>query len=269
MREMMYGTSSAVIAFVLFLAIVVAIEVGRQIGRAASKQTSAPPKEHVSGIQAALLGMLALLLGFTLSLSLQRFDGRSAAVVEEANAIGTAYLRADFLPLIVRDDAKRLFRSYVDLRIQAGAASDADYSRRSPLLKKANDGLNALWALANKAVTEDPSPVRTGLFVQALNDAIDSAAKREAALDRHVPEVVLLLMFATFLMGGLVVGYSSGLGGYRAFFATYVMVGLMVVLVFIIVDLDRPRRGLIQVSQASMTELRDSMNEQAPKPLSK
>jgi hypothetical protein len=269
MREVLYGTSTIVIAAVLLVAMVIIIEVGQRIGRAARERDSAPPKEHVSGIQAALLGMLALLLGFTLSLSLQRFDGRSAAVVEEANAIGTAYLRTDFLPLSVGEDAKRLLRSYTDLRIKAGAASSADDSIRSPVLQQANDELNALWLLARKAVAEDPDTVRTGLFVQALNDAIDSAAKREAALNRHVPEVVLLLMFGTFLMGALIVGYSSGLGGYRAFFATYVIVVLMVVLVFIIVDLDRPRRGLIQVSQAGMTELRKSMNEQAQKPLSK
>ena len=268
MREVLYGTSTIVIAAALLVAMVIIIEVGQYIGRAARERDSAPPKEHVSGIQAALLGMLALLLGFTLSLSLQRFDGRSAAVVEEANAIGTAYLRTDFLPLSVREDAKRLFRSYVVLRIKAGTASSADDSGRSPLLQRANDELGALWVLARKAVVEDPDPVRTGLFIQALNDAIDSAGKREAALNRHVPEVVLLLLFGTFLMGGLIVGYSSGLGGYRAFFATYVMVGLIVVLVFIIVDLDRPRRGLIQVSQSSMTELRSSMTEEA-KPLSK
>ncbi|MGE3993645.1 hypothetical protein [Pseudorhodoplanes sp.] len=147
------------------------------------------------------------------------------------------------------------------MRIKIGEASSTDEAGRSPLLQQANDDLNALWALAQKTIVEDLDPVRTGLFVEALNKAIDTAGKRKATLNRHVPEVDLFLLFAAFLMGGLVVRYSSGLGGYRAFFAAYIMVGLIVLFVFIIVGLDRPRRGLIQVSQASMAELRGSMTE--------
>jgi hypothetical protein len=70
---------------------------------------------------------------------------------------------------------------------------------------------------------------------------------------------VLFLLFATFLMTGVIVGYASGLHGHRASFVTHVMVALIVLLVFIIIDLDRPRRGLIQVSQTSMLELRDTL----------
>lgn len=259
MREIIYGVSTVSIAILLLVAMVIFIEIGHRIGRAAKGRPGTAPKEHINGIQAALLGMLALLLGFTLSLSLQRFDSRSAAVVDEANAIGTAWLRAEFLPTSAREEARRRIEDYLDLRLETGAESTVKEEHRSRLMRKADEEVNALWSLARIAAEEDASPVRTGLFIQSLNEVIDSSSRREAALNRHVPEIVLLLLFVTFLMTGMVVGYSSGIGGYRAFFATYIMVGLIVVLVFIVVDLDRPRRGVIQVSQASMAELLESM----------
>lgn len=261
MREFMYGTSSIAISVALFIAIFAGIEIGHRVGRAARIRSDAPPVEHVNGIRAALLGMLALLLGFTLSLSLQRFDGRSADVVDEANAIGTALLRVDFLPKELRSQAQQLFRKYVEQRIVAESLSNADQLRRAAILKSADIHLNNLWSIARKAVEQESNSVSVGLFVQALNEAIDAAGKREAALGRHIPVTVLILLFATFIMGGLVIGYSAGLGGYRAFFATYILVALMVTLVFIIFDLDRPGRGLIRVSQTSMMELRSSMDD--------
>ena len=264
MRDMLYGIRTINIVIVLFLAMILAIEVGHYIGRVVKGRPGAPPKEHVSSIQAALLGMLALLMGFTLSLSLQRFDSRSAYMVEEANAIGTAYLRTQFLPLSVRDEAQRLFREYTGLRVEAGNLATIDDAHRSNILRGSNAKQDELWALSKRAVEEDANPVRTGLFVQALNDAIDASSRREEALNRHIPDIVLILLFGTFLMVGLIVGYSSGIGGYRAFFATYVMLGLIVVLVFIIIDVDRPRRGLVEVKQASMINLLATMQPGDP-----
>jgi uncharacterized YccA/Bax inhibitor family protein len=118
-----------------------------------------------------------------------------------------------------------------------------------------------LWSYARQAASEDPNPVTVGLFVQSVNDLIDNFGRRNAELDRHVPEAVLLLSYGTFLMVGAVIGYSAGVSGHRASFVTYVMVLLVVVLVFIIIDLDRPRRGLIEVSQESLIDLRSAISE--------
>jgi uncharacterized membrane protein (Fun14 family) len=81
-----------------------------------------------------------------------------------------------------------------------------------------------------------------------------------------VPELVLLLLYATFLMAGAIVGYASGVAGHRPSFASYIMVALIVVLVFMILDLDRPRRGLIQVSQKSLVDLQASIRAPSPAP---
>ncbi len=253
----MYDKSSVLIAVVLFLSMAVVMELGYRLGRGSRQSELA--KAQVNAIQGSLLGVLALLLGFTFSLSLQRYDGRSAAVVTEANAIGTAWLRAEMLPEPIRQRTRNALRAYLDLRLQAGQISlDHDQQRRDMLAETAAQQ-EALWILARQAVEMDDRPVTSGLYVQALNDLIDAFGTRDAALNRHVPEVVLLLLYITFLMCGGVVGYASGVGGHRAPAATYVMVGLIVLLVFLIVDLDRPRRGLIEVNQQSLIELRQSM----------
>jgi hypothetical protein len=264
MKEIMYDQSSVLIAALLFVSMTIVIELGFRIGRRSHNVIDDSSKDHVTTIQASLLGVLALLLGFTFSISLQRYDTRSQAVVDEANAVGTAYLRAQLLPDAVRADVLATLRRYLDERIRAGAINLTDERDRLPLLAAANDTFTQLWTQARQAAAIDPNPVTTGLYIQALNDMIDAFGRRDAALNRHVPEVVLFLVYGTFLMTGTIVGYASGLRGHRASFVTHVMVTLIVLLVFIIIDLDRPRRGLIQVNQDSMLELRDAMAAPIP-----
>jgi hypothetical protein len=119
--------------------------------------------------------------------------------------------------------------------------------------------LDDLWHCAQDAVRADERPVVSGLFVQALNDLIDAFGTRNAALNRHVPELVLLLLFATFVLTGCMVGYTSGVIGRRAVLPTSILMSLIVVVVFLIVDLDRPRRGLIVVSQKSLLDLHSKL----------
>lgn len=262
MSEIMYDQSSFLISGLLFFSMLVAIEIGYRIGRSGEHRANESSRNHVNVIQASLLGVLALLIGFTFSLSLQRYDSRSQAVIDEANAIGTTYLRAQLLPTPWVGQIQRLLRDYLSLRIESGAMSLDRRAERETLLVRANEILDGLWRQAVAAADRDPNPVTTGLFIQSLNDLIDAYGRRDAALDRHVPELVLFLLYATFLMTGTIVGYASGLAGHRASFVAYVMVALMVLLVFIIIDLDRPRRGLIEVSQQSLLDLQTLLQAQ-------
>lgn len=266
MREIMYDQSSVAIAAILLVSMALCIEAGYRAGRGGTGLGDST-KAHVQAIQAALLGLLALLIGFTFSLSLQRYDSRSAAVTEEANAIGTAYLRTDLLPASVRDEVRAQLRAYLALRVQAGSVTLVTSEQREALGAAAEGRLDALWRLAVQAAAEDSRQVVSGLFIEALNEMIDSYGRRDAALHRHVPEIVLFLLYGTFLMTGMIVGYAAGMGGHRASFVTYVMVALVVVMVFIIIDLDRPRRGLIQVSQRSLVGLKTSIDARPALPV--
>lgn len=232
-----------------------AIEAGYRLGFRQRTQVSEPVRAHVGAIQSSMLGILALLIGFTFSLSLQRFESRSLAVVDEANAIGTASLRAELLPVSVRGQMQQLLHEYVDLRVATGTLALDQAAERAALLAQAGRMQQTLWTLAGKAVAEDPNPVTTGLFVQALNEMIDSFGRRSAELDRHVPELVLLLLYGVFVVSGGLIGYACGVAGHRPSRASHVMVMLIVLLMFVIIDLDRPHRGLIQVDQSSLAAL--------------
>jgi hypothetical protein len=251
----MYDQNSLLISGILFASLLIAIEVGYVLGRRNHSRVDESSRTHVGALQASLLGVLALLLGFTFSLSLQRFDNRSLAVVDEANAIGTSYLRAQLLPTAMRGDVQTLLRHYVDLRVQAGEISLDKEQQRDVIITETNKVLDELWGYARRAAEEDGRPMTAGLFIQSVNDLIDSYGRRDAALMRHVPELILFLLFGTFLLTGGVVGYAAGVGGHRPPFVAYILVILIVVLTFIIVDLDRPRRGLIRVSQSSLVNL--------------
>jgi hypothetical protein len=261
MNEHLYGIDSFVIAVALFVSMVIVMEIGFRLGLLRQHAESEDSKAHINAIQGSMLGILALLLGFTFSQSLQRFDSRSEAVVEEANAIGTAWLRAQFLPEAVRGETQNLLRAYVDLRVAASSISEVDRESSTALAAKTVEMQNRLWDQVRRAVEVDPHPVKTGLYLQALNEVFDDFGKRDAARSRHVPELVLLLLYVTFLMAGAIVGLGCGVSGHRPSVVSYVMVGLIVVLVFIILDLDRPRRGLIEVSQKSLIDLQISMQK--------
>jgi hypothetical protein len=259
MREILYNLNSVQITIVLFVCLVLAIEVGYRIGRRTGGATDEEAKSHINAIQASLLGVLALLLGFTFSISLQRYDSRSEAVIDEANAIGTTYLRAQLLPISIRREVKEVLRDYVEVRIQEGNIPLSNQGERQALLNIAAQNQAVLWRYALQAAEEDKSPVTSGLFIQTLNELIDSYGRRNAALDRHVPEIVMILLFCTFILTWGVVGYSSGIGGNRVSLAAYTMLVLIVLLVFIIIDLDRPRRGLIRINHESLVQLRDAI----------
>ena len=256
MREVMYDKNSVLIAVILFVSMVVAIEVGARLGIRLSESVTKSLRSQVNSVQASLLGILALLLGFTFSQSLQRYDTRSAAVVEEANAIGTAYLRTDILPDEIREDSQALMGDYIANRIAAGAISLDRDDEREAIIEVGVQVQEALWQLAIHGASISDRPATMNLYLQSLNEMFDSNALRDAALSRHIPEPVLILLYSTFILTGLLVGYAAGVAGTRAPNGTYVLVALIVILVFIIIDLDRPRRGLIEVDQSSLVELR-------------
>jgi hypothetical protein len=259
-EELLYGHSSITIVVVLFIGIVVLNEIGFRAGCFVQSRTDSEVKSLTGSIQASILGLLALLLGFTFSMSMQRYDNRSMALIDEANAIGTAVLRIQLLPEKYRDEANNLFREYVGLRVDISQLDLTRTEERRNYNEKISNVQNKLWALAILSTETDPRPVTSGAFVKSLNDVIDSQGKRNALLQMQVPEVVLVLLFIVFISSGGIMGYSAGLSGKRMFVPIVLVSLLITLIVFIIIDLDRPKRGLIQVNQSVMIELLYNVN---------
>lgn len=260
----MYDKNSFLIVAILFVTMIIAIELGNRIGRRLHDGKDEALKSQVNALQGSVLGILALLLGFTFSQSLTRYDVRSAAVVNEANAIGTNYLRVDILPPEVRANTRDLMREYIDTRINAAAVSLDRTDDRQRLQATTQRLQGQLWDLAVQAAEVTDRPATVNLYLQSLNEMIDSNASRDAALDRHVPELVLFLLYATFILTGSMLGYAAGVSSSRVSKGSYILVTLIVVLVFIIIDLDRPRRGLIEVNQSSLISLGEAIAKERP-----
>lgn len=256
LEELLYSINSVVIAVGLFLLIMLANEIAYRFARRSAAIADPGLTTQTNAIQAGILGLLALLLGFSFNMALQRFDARSTAAIEEANAIGTVWLRTALLPEQYATETGSLLSDYVDIRLTGGAIDMAQPARRDEIAAQTLQLQARLWTVVTDAAASDLPPSKAGLVVQALNEMIDAYSRRQAQLDKHVPEVVLLLLFVIFVVSGSILGAASGLGGGRPLLATVSMSALIVLVIFIVIDLDRPRRGLIQVDQSSMSALR-------------
>ena len=215
MSGLLYEQNRILIAIVLYAIVLIANEIGFCLGRRFGKADDQGGKSQTNAIQAGMLGLLALLLGFTFSMALQRFDSRSEALVDEANAIGTASLRIQLLDERAQAEATKLMDDYVALRIRAGKIDLTQSGSRTDMKEAAAALQGQLWTVAVAASESGPSPATTGLFSQSLNELIDSYGRRDAALNKQVPEIVILLLFAVFVVTAAVLGYAAGLGGSR------------------------------------------------------
>lgn len=256
----MYDIPAGLVGLGLLVLSVVALELGYRVGIRLRARTDEPSRNHIHLTETSTLALLALLLAFSFSTALQRYDSRSDQVVDEANAMGTVWLRTDLLPATVRDEVRSLVRRYVDLQVQATRLDTSRPEWRS-VVAEAAEVQSALWSYAPRVSDLDPNHVRAGLFVQALNDMFDAFGRRDAGLARHVPEPVLMLLFAVLLIAAAIVGFASGTAGHRPPAVSLVMVVMILLLVYVILDLDRPRRGLIEVPKQNLYDLQASIHK--------
>lgn len=259
---MLWRLDEFAVLLALLAGFLVAIEVGFRLGVRRRDLGDESDKTHLGSLLAAVLGLLALLLGFTFFMAASRFEARKAFVLDEANAIGTTFLRSKFLPSEQRNAAQRLLREYVAARLSFYAAG-IDPDRLGKANTEAARIERQLWALAVEAAAQDHRSVPVGLLIESLNDVIDINEKRQAALDSHVPEAVLYLLAAVSLVSLGLMGYGCGLTRRRRL-GLNALLALLIVLVFTtILDMDRPRRGLIKVSQESLVRLQAMLDRNA------
>jgi uncharacterized membrane protein YidH (DUF202 family) len=235
--------------FLVGLAVILATsEIGHWLGMRAAGRGG----DDVSTLENAAFGMLALIIAFTFAMAVSRFEARRDALVSEANAIGTTALRARLLPEPHRAESLKVLREYVKIRLDI---TEHLASRTEPAaIDRSNVLEEALWQQAKAIAAKDNGFVPTGLFIQAVNDMIDSGGKRLAALRNRVPNIVLLSLFGLAAIAGGFTGYASGLDARRTRTPVYI-IGLVVsVVILLILDLDRPSRGFIQVSQQPMID---------------
>ena len=231
-----------------------AIEGGLRLGRYRRRMSGMEKEQTIGTIVGATMGLLAFMLAFTFGLAATRFDARRKAVVDEANAVGTTYLRAGLLDDAPRNEVRALLRRYVDGRLRVSETGDVD-----AMLAESADIHRRLWAQAENVGRGDPHSITVGLFIESLNEMIDLQASRILiAVQSRVPIVLWLILYLTALLSMSEIGYQAGLSDSRRSPATFAMIVCFSLILLLIADLDRPREGFVRVNQSAFQDLRDS-----------
>jgi hypothetical protein len=228
-------------------AFLLAIEAGHYFGSKVEEGA------NVSTLEAAVLGLLALMIGFTFSMALNRFEARRDALVSEANAIGTAALRARMLPAPYGEESLKLFKDYVRIRADF-AARELASEESVAALRRSKEIQEALWRQAQAAAAKDNAVVPTGLYIQALNETFDAQQKRLTILRNCVPNIVFVGLYSVAVAALWLAGYASAIDRRRWRLPTYVAGVLVAGVILLIQDLDRPSGGFIAVSEEPMTD---------------
>lgn len=241
----------------LSLFILIAFELGYQISKYHGVFKEGVEPGTLGSMVAGLIGMLGFLLAFTFSIATSQFSARKHAVLEEANEIGTAYLRADLVDAEYRTEIKRLLEEYVDIRLQAVTSTNI-----SKELDQSVELHGLLW-LQVSAVAEAKPNTNTAMLVQSVNSVIDMHEKRvTAALRNRIPSSIWLTLLAISFMTMATIGIKAGFSKSRSLVAVLPMVLAFAALTTLIVDLNRPQEGLLKVGQESLIALQKNMQKE-------
>jgi hypothetical protein len=239
----------------IFLAIV--IEAGRYTADRSHIQEDSHRKEQMVGLRDGLFLLVSLLIGFTLALAAARYAERRTLLIDEANAVGVAYLRAETLAPSSSNEAQQLLRQYVDARLDAGNAG-LNSSRTAEANHHAKQIQGQLWEGAVEITKTDRSAIAAA-YLSSLNQVIDLYEKRIASAENRIPFSVWLLIFSV----SVIAVFTRGLTLARRFWLTVLLAPLTIaIMVTLIADLDTPTTGFIRVDQGAMLRLKADMQEQ-------
>jgi len=229
------------------------LEIGVRLGRRRKGG-----KVEVSGAMVgATMGLLAFMLAFTFNGAAGRHSARKALVIQEANAIRTTWLRAGFLAEPIRDDIRGLLRDYVDVRVQA-AAGEVELPEA---LRRSEAQQDQMWALTLEAGRQDQGSIPAGLLTSSLNEVINLHLERVTVGARNrVPPTIWAALYLLLAVSMLMMGIQVGLSAARNLSIELALAVAFSGVLFLIVDLDRPQEGLVNVSQQALLELQTRLN---------
>ena len=252
---------ASLLALGLMLGMLVLLEVGRRMGDRRLANDPDGARAGTGTVEGAVFALLGLLIAFTFSGAASRFDARRDLIVQETNAIGTAYLRLDLLPAGAQPALRDLFRRYVDSRLET-YRKIPDVEAVKAELARSTALQGEIWTQAVAASRlEGAPPPAAMLLLPALNDMIDITTTRAMAARMHPPLVIFAMLFGLGLASALLAGYGMAGGKSRNWLHMIGFAAVMAVAVYVILDIEFPRLGLIRVDafDQALVELRASM----------
>lgn len=249
------------LALALFLSMLFALEVGRRFGVRRIALDGEGATKGVGVVDGAVFGLLGLLIAFSFSGAHGRFDQRRQMIVQEANAIGTAYLRLDLLADDARVALRQDFRAYLDTRLEVYRLLP-DLDAAFAMIGRAGAQQTEIWRRSIAACRRESAPYVCGLLLPALNEMFDIATTRTMASRNHPPPIVFVLLFGLAVASSVLAGYGMAGGRTRGWLHMVGFATAMSIAVYTILDIEFPRLGLIQVSDfdQALVQLRKSMN---------
>jgi len=244
----------------LFLGMLLLIELGRMAGRRRAQQEGAGTRAGLGAIDAAVLSLLGLLVAFSFSGAAARFDARRHLAIDETNAIGTAWLRLDVLPADSRTDLREMFRQYLDARLRVARAMP-DLQAAHKELRHCADLQDVIWKRSVAACSQSESPSTGMLLLPALNQMFDIASTRTGVAYIHPPMIIFVMLFLLALASGLLAGYGMSGARNRSWIHVFGLAAAVAAAVFVIVDLEYPRAGVIRLESSDhlLEDLRQTM----------
>jgi hypothetical protein len=253
--------SAPLFAGSVFLGMLLFLEIGRRCGVRRIAKYPEEARVEIGAVEGAVYGLLSLLVAFTFNGAASRFDARRHLIVEETNAIGTAYLRLDLLLTDAQPALRENFRRYVEVRLAVYrklpdlAAAKAELVRSIKLQ-------GAIWTQAVDAVRRADSSGVNVLVLSSLNEMIDITTTRTVAAQTHPPLAIFVMLFGLALASALLAGYGMAASKARHWVFMVGFAAVVAIAVFVTIDLEFPRFGLIRIDSVDriLVELRESMN---------
>lgn len=259
--DMSLAQIGSLLAMVFFIGMMLAVEIGRRIGRARHAQDKDSFSEGLGAAEGAVFALMGLLVAFSFSGAASRFEERRHLITEEANDIGTAWLRLDLLPAADQPRIREVFKQYLDLRI-AAYANMRDETATAATLAAADRLQGEIWRLAVAGVrSPEAAPGATQVLLPALNAMFDIATTRKTATRNHPPLAIYVLLGTICLVGSMMFGYAIGPSRNPNWLHKLAFVGVTALALYVILDLEFPRRGLIRIDgeDRALTELRSGL----------
>src|SRR5688572_11491850 len=259
-KIILYEIDTIVIIGILFLFLIIVYAAGTRLRGAMEKKGMIHRDTDLGTVEGALLGLFAFFLAFTFSMSGNRFDHRRETIIDEATKIGTALNLADLYPDSARNEIRDHFKKYIDYRI-AYFDAGIDKGKLNAALKEGGSQADSIWAIVTHLAKDEKYGSATRLIAPALNEMSDRVGIRDAVKNATVPESILWVLYLLSICSNFMVGYGAKWEN-RNSIAGIVLATMISIAIFLIMDLDRPRRGLITTegAEVKIVELKSRFN---------